>query len=118
MLYNPDEVKQGDTVWLTAHTKTAPPECYRGLQVKVSQPPARFWPHLVVEWEERNGDGKTESKWLRVHKDDVKKKPASNTTAAEKKAGDTTGGRVDGKWQRKLAVAPPVENVEGQGALF
>ena len=118
MLYSPDEVKQGDTVWLTAHTKTAPPECYRNLQVRLSQPPAKFWPYLVVEWEERNGEGKSESRWLKVHKDDVKKKAAANTTAAEKKAGDTTGGRVDGKWQRKLSVAAPVPNVEGQDTLW
>ena len=118
MLHGVDEVAQGQTVYLDAHTKTAPPECYQRLQVKVTHPPKRFWPFLVVEWEERNTDNVKETRWLRVHKDDVKKRDPSARTASEKKDGDTTGGRVDGKWQRRLAIAQPVENVEGQETLF
>lgn len=117
-MYQVDDVKLGDTVFLHAHTKTAPPECYRGLQAMVSQPPAKFWPHLVVEWEERNGEGRSVSRWLRVHKDDVKKKPGSATTVADKRQGDTSGGTTPSKWQRKLAIATPVETIEGQESLF
>lgn len=101
MLHSVDEVTVGQTLWTFPHTKSASTNVHRQLAVRVLQPPAKFWPYLVVGWAE----GK-EDKWEKVHKDDLKKKQSNTTASSDKHQGDSVGsdGSVAGKWQRRLAL--------------
>lgn len=120
MLYDPHEVEEGATVYLFPHTKGASRACMEQRTVQVAQPPAKFWPYVIVTW--RQG---TIDKWERVHKDNIKKKPTA--PKATKQEGDGAGGGrstdTGGRWQRKLALPgriKPIDIPEGQeqGELF
>ena len=122
MLYEVHEVSEGQTVWLYPHTKGASAACHAMRQVKVMHDPKKHWPYVVVEWKEGGVD-----RWEKVHRDNIKKKPPSQTgMAAQKKQGDTSGNPdtpTDRKWQRKLALPgkiKPIQLAEGeeQGTLF
>lgn len=118
MIYNVDELSDGQTVFLYPHTKTASQACHRQLQVKVLGDPKRHWPLVTVKW--REGE---EERWQLVHKDDIKKNKsnsATETSAADRHQGDTVGaGPAPARpWQRRLTIGKPVENFEGQGKLF
>lgn len=112
MLYDAHEVEEGQVVFLFPHTRGASPACHEKRRVTIAQPPARFWPYLVVTWTEGGVD-----KWERVHRDNIKKKPT--TPKVDKQEGDGAGGgRSDGKWQRKTVMPGKIAHIEDQMELF
>lgn len=115
MLYEVDEVTVGQVVYLYPHTKTASRACHEQRRVTILHDPKKHWPHLVVEWQQ---DG--EAHWELVHRDNIKKRPATAAASpTEKHQGDMAGGtQTETRWRRKNAIASPVVNIEGQEALF
>lgn len=99
MLYDAHEVSEGETVFLFPHTKGASTACHRQLTVKVMHDPKKHWPYVIVEWMD---DGK--AVWEKVHKDNIKKKPAASAPSGDKKQGDGSNVVSSGKWQRRLAA--------------
>lgn len=113
MLYEPHEVVEGQTVSLFPHTHGASRACQEQRQVTIAQPPAKFWPYLVVTWVQDN-----QNRWERVHRDNIKKKPAAPKVDKQEGDGAGGGGRTDGRWQRRLALPGKIETIEGQETLF
>jgi hypothetical protein len=120
VLRDPTEIAEGDTVYLYPQTKQASTNCHRQLTVQVGKKPEAHWPMVMCVWREHGTDF-----WEMVHRDNIRKKPASTTSAsAEKRAGDSVGGTAGegggmAKWA-KQGVLPgkPQPEIEGQGALF
>lgn len=118
MLRDPTEVAVGDTVYLYPQTKQASTNCHKMLTVKVLKPPKQHWPMVVVGWDTPGGP----SLWELVHKDNIRKRPASTVSESQvKKDGDTVGagGGAMSKWKPKVMPGKSkVEPMEGQGTLW
>lgn len=123
MLRNPDEITQGQTVYLFPHTKTASWNVRQQLAVKVmhaKETILKHWPLVVVEWKEGG-----QHCWERVHRDDIKLRAASmGTTKVDRAEGDGAQGSGMGRWATRVPVMPgkikPIDLPDGQeqGALF
>lgn len=122
MIYDPDELEVGMTVYLFPHTRQASMNVHRGLTVSVMKDPKAHWPKVMVTWKEGNED-----KWELVHRDNIKKRAPSARNKQDEKEGDTARGGTTGmgsKWT-KVPVMPkqPKANIvlapdEAQGTLF
>jgi hypothetical protein len=112
------EVSEGDTVYLYPQTKQASRACHDQRTAKVLKDPKVHWPMVVVGWDMPGGP----SSWELVHKDNIRKRPASTTSAVqEKRDGDMVGGGSGGmsKWVKKgTMTGKPAPEIEGQGTLF
>ena len=117
MLRDPTEIAEGDTVYLYPQTKHASTNCFRLLTVKVGKKPEAHWPMVLVIWAE---DGK--DFWELVHRDNIRKRPASTqSVAAEKQGGDTVGdgGGAMSKWSKRgVMTGPKAPEIEGQDTLW
>jgi hypothetical protein len=119
MLYNVDEIAEGQTVWLYPHTRTAGPNVHRMLQVKVLKDPKLHWPWVIVTWDELGGG----DKWEKVHKDDIRRRNPGKATKDETKQGDgvgsgSTSSRLGTNRRLVLPGARKYEPTEGQETLF
>jgi hypothetical protein len=91
MIQNPDDLTEGQTVYLFPHTKTASRAVHKQLTVKVMRDPKAFWPWVLVKWNEPDGS----DFWEKVHRDDIKLKPSSAaSTPAGRKEGDGPGSNT------------------------
>ena len=117
MLRDPAELAEGDTAYLYPQTRQASTNCHRMLRVKIIKPPKTHWPMVVVSWSQDGTD-----LWELVHKDNIRKHPASTMSAsAEKKDGDTVGDGGGGmaKWKPKVMPGKKkAEPTEGQETLW
>ena len=118
MLYNVDEITNGQQVWLYPHTRTASRNVHRCLAVRVLKDPKAHWPMVLVGWREAEED-----RWELVHKDDIRKRNPSASTKAEREQGDTAQDGLAASAlgsNRRLALPGKAKVVptEGQGTLF
>jgi hypothetical protein len=118
LLRDPEEVAEGDTVHLYPQTKQASTNVHRLLQVKIGKPPKAHWPMVLVVWTERGT-----SLWEMVHRDNIRKHPATAVSASvDKKQGDSAndgGGGGMSKWvKRGIMPGKPKPELDGQEPLF
>lgn len=92
MLYNKEEIEEGMRLWLHPHTKTAATIVYSQAPVDVID--LAGWPWVVVEPSGWIGER------MRVHKDDLRKRPPSSTSKQEKRAGDSQVGGTSSQSRR------------------
>jgi predicted lipoprotein with Yx(FWY)xxD motif len=116
MLRDVDEVSKDDTVHLYPQTRHASRACHAQLAVRVLVEPKKHWPMLVVGWRDPSGT----DLWELVHRDNIRKKPASAvSTAQEKRDGDQVGGGGMGKWtKRGIMPGKKTNEIEGQDTLW
>lgn len=109
MLYDKHEVPVGTTAWLDAHTKTAPRICYLAPPITVRS--MDEWPLVDVELP----DGSV----IRVHKDDIKKRPPARTKA-DTREGDGVGSIQSSRRSVRQTAKYDIEIPDGQeqGSLF
>jgi hypothetical protein len=111
-MINQDDAEIGATVWLRAHTKVAPPECYLRLAAVLVDVKAE-WPMVKV----RVFDAKApdEGREIKVHRDNIGLNPK---VVKKEKGGDMVGSAEDGPAGKIRTMGTPVPNVDGQDVLF
>lgn len=114
------ELQQGQTVYLTAHTKTASRACWEKRAVKVmhgSDTLKRHWPLVVVEWEQGGA-----MVWEKVHYYNINLRSTAVASTTDKREGDGAGSAA--RKPSRVRVMPgkikPIQLADGeeQGALF
>jgi hypothetical protein len=113
-----DDLYKGQIVHLEPHTKTASRACHQRQTVRLmheKETIRKHWPFVVVEWKVGGVDT-----WEKVHRDNIKLRPKTTTTRAEKAAGDSTqDNKTAGKWARvRKAPGRVTAHIEDQMELF